>query len=143
MATNVRRQQADTQTQWETEMTAFKTALAAAVASIAVALGATALTSAPASAKFLPLTHLPPVTQANPGAVPGNIITPGLPGAFGNGTKASSFWEIGLMSRSGIWPVGKISLYGVPAGNVWPFSPTSGIGDAAVEVAMSGKTPLR
>ena len=51
-------------------MTAFKTALAAAVASIAVALGATALTSAPASAKFLPLTHLPPVTQANPGAVP-------------------------------------------------------------------------
>jgi hypothetical protein len=84
MATNVRRQQADTQTQWETEITAFKTALAAAVASIAVALGATALTSAPASAKFLPLTHLPPVTQANPGAVPGNIITPGLPGAFGN-----------------------------------------------------------
>jgi hypothetical protein len=81
MATKMRRQQADTQTQWETEMTAFKTALAAAVA---VALGATALTSTSASAKFLPLTHLPTTVAANPGAVPGNIITPGLPGAFGN-----------------------------------------------------------
>jgi hypothetical protein len=81
MAANVGRQQADTQTQWETEMTPFNTALAAAVASVAVA---TALTSTPASGKFLPLTHLSPVTQANTGAVPGNIITPGLPGAFGN-----------------------------------------------------------
>ena len=65
-------------------MTTFKTALATAVASIGVALGATAFTSTSASAKFLPLTHLPPVTQAYPGAVPGNILTPGLPGAFGN-----------------------------------------------------------
>jgi hypothetical protein len=64
-------------------MTTFKPALAAAVAA-AVALGATAFTSTSAFAKFLPLTHLPPTAQANPGAVQGNIITPGLPGAFGN-----------------------------------------------------------
>jgi len=67
VATKARRQQADT------EMTTFKTALSAAAA---VALGATALTSTSAFAKFLPLTHLPPVVQANPCAVPGNIITP-------------------------------------------------------------------
>jgi hypothetical protein len=65
-------------------MTAFKTALAAAVATVVVAFDATALTSTSASAKFLPSTHLAPVSQAYPGAVPGNIITPGLPDAFGN-----------------------------------------------------------
>jgi hypothetical protein len=62
-------------------MTTFKTTLAAAVA---VVLGATALISTSAVAKVLPLTHLSPGAQVNPGAVTGTIITPGLPGAFGN-----------------------------------------------------------
>jgi hypothetical protein len=62
-------------------MTTFKTTLATAVA---VALGATALISTSAFAKVLPLTHLSPGAQVNPGAVPGTIFTPGLPGAFGS-----------------------------------------------------------
>ena len=62
-------------------MTTFKTVLAAAAA---LALGATALASTSASARFLPSTHLPLTNQAAPGTVPTTITTPGVPGASGN-----------------------------------------------------------
>jgi hypothetical protein len=58
-------------------MTTIKTAL------VAIALGATALTSTSAFAKFLPATHLAP-SQSNSGAVAGRITTPGVPGTLPN-----------------------------------------------------------
>ena len=59
-------------------MTTIKTAL------VALALGASALISTSAFAKFLPATHVSPATPANPGAVAGRIITPGVPGTLPN-----------------------------------------------------------
>src|SRR5580698_7631518 len=63
---------------------------------------------------------------------------------FGSGTNwFISFTASGFKSAEGMWPVGKRTLYGVPAANVAPFSPTIATGESAVEVAISGKYPSR
>jgi hypothetical protein len=62
-------------------MSTFKTTLTIATA---VALGATALASTSASAKFLPSTHLQPAGRTTPGVAGTLTFTPGVPGSFGN-----------------------------------------------------------
>src|SRR5437763_6309216 len=70
---------------------------------------------------------------------------------FGNGTNLPSrFDEIELKSEVGMWPVGKIVQYGVPAGNTVPLSPRSANGDTLLPkgqapgvAAEAEKSPVR